>query len=131
MKSHVVTTNGEATLAEAADLLDLYQIMGLPVVDATGVLLGMLTESDIVRAARELSGGLAAHRRVQDWMTVPPVCVRESSDVREAALLLRTGRFKRLPVVSDAGKVVGVLNRIDLLQAVFEGTIADVFTDGS
>ena len=129
MKTHVVKTTGEATLAEAADLLDLYQTTGLPVVDAAGVLLGILTESDIVRAARALSGAAAGYQHVEDWMTVPAICISETADIREAAALLRQGRIKRLPVITDARKVVGVLNRIDLLQAVFEGTIADVFTD--
>lgn len=124
MKTHVVKTTAEATLAEAADLLDLYQTTGLPVVDAEGLLVGMLTESDIVRALQR-SGASAGGFRVQDWMTVPAICVSENVDMREAVALMRDGRLKRVPVVTDTGQVVGVLNRIDLIQAVFEGTIPD------
>lgn len=130
MKTHVVKTTGEATLTEAADLLDLYQTTGLPVVDATGILQGMLTESDIVRAACSMSASDARLLHVRDWMTTPAVCVNENEDVAEAARLLQSRGLKRLPVITDAGRVVGVLNRIDLLQAVFEGAIDDVFTDG-
>jgi CBS domain-containing protein len=131
MKTHVVKTTGEATLAEAADLLDLYQTTGLPVIDAEGFLHGMLTETDIVRAARALTGHRAAGALVKAWMTAPAVSVHESADVTEAAHILLTKGLKRLPVVTDAGAVVGVLNRIDLLQAVFEGALPDVFTDES
>ena len=130
MKTHVVKTTGDATLAEAADLFDLYQTTALPVVDATGVLLGMLAECDIARAVRKLSGAVAGQERVLDWMTVPAVCIAETADVGEAVAILRSRHLKRLPVVTDAGRVVGVVNRIDLLQAVFEGTISDGFTDG-
>jgi len=129
MKTHVVKTTGEATLAEAADLLDLYQTTGIPVVDAAGVVQGMLTEIDIVRAVRTLSGSVAAAQPVRDWMTAPALCIGENEDVIAAAKFLDENSLKRLPVITDTGKMVGVLNRIDLLQAVFEGAVEDVFTD--
>lgn len=128
MKTHVVKTTPEATLAEAADLLDLYQTTGVPVVDADGLLQGMLTESDIVRALHSLPAAVAGRETVRAWMTTPALSVSENTDVTVAAtLLIRSGR-KRLPVVTDVGRVVGVLNRIDLIQAAFEGAIADVFS---
>jgi CBS domain-containing protein len=131
MKTHVAKTTGEATLAEAADLLDLYQTTGLPVVDSTGGVQGMLTESDILRAAQTLSGAFPALQRVRDWMTAPAICIDENETVAEAARLMLKRGLKRLPVLTEGGRIVGVLNRIDLLQAVFEGAIDDVFTDGS
>jgi len=130
MKTHVVKTTGEATLAQAADLLDLYQTTGLPVVDADGSVRGMLTEADIVRATRT-SGVGAGSQQVQDWMTTPAICIGENEAVADAARMLLARRLKRLPVITETGKLVGVLNRIDLIQAVFEGAIDDVFTDGS
>jgi len=130
MKTHVVKTTCEATLAQAADLLDLYQTTGLPVVDAEGRVLGMLTEADIMRAAHT-SGVGAGSQQVRDWMTSPAVCISENEPVADAARLMLARRLKRLPVISESGNLVGVLNRIDLLQAVFEGAIDDVFTDSS
>ena len=130
MKTHVVKTTCEATLAQAADLLDLYQTTGLPVVDANGSVQGMLTEADIVRATRT-SGVGAGSQQVQDWMTTPAVCIGENETVADAARMLLARGLKRLPVITETGKLVGVLNRIDLLQAVFEGAIDDVFTDRS
>lgn len=130
MKTHVVKTTCEATLAQASDLLDLYQTTGLPVVDADGRVQGMLTESDIVRAACA-TGIAAGAQRVQDWMTAPALCIGENEPVSDAARLLINRGVKRLPVITSVGHLVGVLNRIDLLQAVFEGAIDDVFTDRS
>lgn len=130
MKTHVVKTRWEATLAEAADLLDLYQTTGLPVVDVNDVLLGMLTESDIVRALRERAGKSAGTEMVGTWMTTPAQSISENTEIEQAADLLRDKGLKRIPVVTEAGRVVGVLNRIDLIQAIFEGAVSDVFTDG-
>jgi len=53
MKTHVVKTTPDATLSEAVDLMDLYQVSGLPVVDGEGRLVGMLTEQDVIRAAMQ------------------------------------------------------------------------------
>lgn len=130
MKTHVVVVTVEATLAQAADLLDLYQTTGLPVVDSVGVLQGMLTEYDIERAVTALAAP-AANQSVRDWMSVPVVSIDENADLSVAVRHMRDRRLKRLPVTSEAGKLVGVLNRIDILQAVFEGTLDDVSTDRS
>lgn len=129
MKTHVAKATGTATLAEAVDLLDLYQTTGLPIVNASGNLEGMLTEHDVLRAMRALSGAVASRQPVRDWMTAPAISVSENEDVVTAARLLKTLGLKRLPVTTEAGKVVGFLNRIDLLQAIFEGAIEDVFSD--
>jgi CBS domain-containing protein len=160
MKTHVVKTTPEATLSEAIDLMDLYQVNGLPVVDGEGRLCGMLTEQDVLRAllsegaARSLledadtgekaeggkpdtrtSGrkvrsaaelGLAVEAggyKVQDWMTQPAISVAETAEVRMAARLMLARHLKRLPVITEEGKVIGVLNRIDVCQALFEGTL--------
>ena len=50
MKTHATTTRPEATLGEAIDLMDLYQVPSLPVVDAARCLCGMLTAEDVLRA---------------------------------------------------------------------------------
>ena len=129
MKTHVVKTTGEATLAEAADLIDLYQTTGLPVVDSEGVLQGMLTEGDIFRAVCSLTGLSAGREAVRGWMTAPAISIGEHAQVSDAARLLQINGLKRLPVITETGQVVGIVNRIDLLQAVFEDAIANVFSD--
>jgi len=104
MKTHVVKTTPDATLAEAADLLDLYQTTGLPVVDAAGCVQGMLAECDILRAVRELSGSVARSQPVRDWMTIPAICIGENEEVGQAARLLNEMGLKRLPVIYRNGE---------------------------
>lgn len=131
MKTHVVKTTPEATLSEAVDLMDLYQVSGLPVVDEAGRLCGMLTESDVVRALLPDGAGVAlasaqrgaGEHRVQDYMSRPAISISEHADVEQAAEQMIASRLKRLPVITDEEKVVGVLNRIDVIQALFEGNI--------
>jgi len=121
--------------------MDLYQVSGLPVVDETGVLVGMLTEHDVIRAllpegrleaVERREGDTEAlvtrlHRnqelRVGDYMTAPAISVTETTDLLDAAALMLSRRLKRLPVTGEGGQVVGVLSRIDVCQAILEGNL--------
>jgi CBS domain-containing protein len=139
MKTHVVTTTVDASISQALDLMDLYQVSGLPVLDTGGRLCGMLTEHDVVHAlaATAEEAGIApvrltdlarvcggvARARVGSHMSTPAVAVTEATLVGEAADVMLAHRLKRLPVVSPCGAVVGILNRVDVLQALFEGNL--------
>ncbi len=149
MKTHVVKTTPDASLREAIDLMDLYQVSSLPVVDRQGRLCGMLSESDVIRrfaltafcAAQDfppsvssvVSEGLSvavqlntlavAEQLVNQCMTTPAVSISEQVTVRVAAERMLCHRFKRLPVLDAEERVVGVLNRVDLIQALFESAL--------
>ena len=143
MKTHVVKTTPDAPLGEAVDLMDLYQVGSLPVVDERGVLCGILSESDVMRALLDsslplktlseaqaeqvLEGAGVSARRVADYMTQPAVSVSEHADAGKAARMLLTSGLKRLPVTDEQDRVVGTLNRIDVIQAVFEDQISGDF----
>lgn len=140
MKTHVVKTTPEATLGEAVDLMDLYQVGSLPVVDVEGRLCGMLSESDVMRALLDnasplrslseaqatqvLRAGDAKLRRVADYMTQSAIPISEHADIQQAARMLFTCGLKRLPVTDEHNRVVGALNRIDIIQSIFEDTIS-------
>jgi CBS domain-containing protein len=133
MKTHVVTVGSDALLGEAVDLMDLYQTSGIPVVTEAGDLCGFLTENDVFRACTTprtdaLNGyslrGDAAEIKVADVMT-PEVCfVRDTDDAQTAAQQLMDRGFRTLPVVTEEGKVIGTLNRVDILQAFWERLIS-------
>lgn len=140
MKTHVVKVTPDASLSEAVDLMDLYQVSGLPVVDTEGCLCGMLTESDILKAVvlpaspdthpiekEEFSTILlnpeAGNWSVRQVMTQPAVSVKETEDVRQAAQKMLAHHLKRIPVITEQNIVIGTLNRIDIFQALFEGTL--------
>ncbi len=139
MRVHIVKARPEDSLRAAVDLMDLYQVTGLPVVDAAGQLIGMLTERDVMRALLpEEDANLAAQEgfeallarlrqapvlRVEDAMSRPAVSIDERADVREAAALMLAHKLKRLPVTSGDGQVIGILSRIEVCQALLEGDV--------
>ncbi len=123
MKTHVQTTTPDATLAQAVDLMDLYQTPSLPVINEAEKLVGIITERDIFDAVAKQSADVAKNLRVDSVMSKGIFCINETQPVANLATLLLQSRFKRVPVVTDAGRVIGMLNRVDVLQALFEGSV--------
>jgi len=127
----------DAPLAQAIRLMATHRISGLPVVDAAGAAVGMLTEGDLLRrqeigseggppgwfASFFTPGRIAANyvqthgRRVQDVMTPDVISVTEYTPVAEIAALMIRHRVKRLPVLRDS-KVVGIVSRADLVRTI-------------
>jgi CBS-domain-containing membrane protein len=131
MTSEVATVPFGTTLKEVARILAERRISGVPVVDESGAVLGVVSEADIVRveAGEEARGGLLAgllaDRRparleactAADAMTSPAVTARPEQDVAEAARLMTEREVNRLPVVERDGSLVGIVTRADLVRA--------------
>jgi CBS domain-containing protein len=137
MTSPVITVTPETSIAEAARLMLRHRISGLPVVDATGAVVGIITEGDLLRRAETGSaphhprwlelllgpGRLAkeythAHaRKVGEAMTADVVSVDTRTDVTEIVQLINKRRIKRVPVI-DGGKLVGIISRANLVRAL-------------
>ena len=114
MTRKVCTISPEASVQEAAQLLYRERISGLPVVNADGRIIGIVTEADIIsKASRE---GL----RVADIMSHEIIAVTEDTPINEIALLLTERKIKRVPVISE-DKLVGIVSRADIVHAVAEG----------
>lgn len=79
--------------------------------------LGVLTEADIARALA--NGRDPKEVRIRDLMTSDPTVLRPATTIRDAARLMRAGRFRHLPVVHDGG-VVGVIDIADVSRAMLE-----------
>ncbi len=113
----VMTRNVEvvqpiATLRETAERMRLLNVGALPVCQGDR-LLGILTDRDItVRASAE--GRDPREVRAIDVMTPNVVCCYEDQDIKEAALLMQEQRIRRLPVLNDARKLVGMVSLADL-----------------
>lgn len=138
MKTHVIKAEADATLCDVVDMMDLYQISGLPVVDGEDRLLGVVTEYDVIEAllkpyvgeppsaSPEAFAALVAQLRgrvVGEAMSRPAIAVDESDSVVDAAQLMLSRHVKRLPVTAG-GRLVGILSRIDICQAILEGQLA-------
>jgi CBS domain-containing protein len=114
MTHKVFTIHPEASVQDAAQLLDEKRISGLPVVDAADKLIGIVTSADIIsKVNRE---GLL----VYDIMSSQLMIVNEDTAVDEIAAMLTERKIKRVPVVKD-GKLVGIVSRTDIVHAVAKG----------
>ena len=105
----VVAVTPETPLAQAVRLMIDARVSGVPVIDAEGRAVGMLTEGDLLRRAETGTEGPAP-----GWF---------------AKLLMQRHRIKRLPVARD-GKVVGVVSRADLARALAQSLFAATETPG-
>ncbi len=139
MTKALVTVHPETPLREAIRLMLKGGFSGLPVVDAAGKAVGILTEGDLIRwteqqspRARwwldmladgyELSADFIAairdeHAKVQAAMSPQVVGVAENTPARAVAKLLSERGIKRVPVLRD-GKPVGIITRRDLVRAL-------------
>jgi CBS domain-containing protein len=137
MTSFVVTVKPDATIECAAQLMLQYRISGLPVTDSDGAVLGIVTESDLLRRAETgtekrharwvsllMSPGRLAQeyvhahgRKVGEVMTERVFTVTPQTPLSDVVALMETKRVKRLPVVSQ-GRLVGIVSRADVMAAL-------------
>ena len=110
-------------LDEAADLLDRHGISGAPVVDAAGSLVGVLSQTDLIRArSTEYLWANWPGLAVRHLMTTPAVTVERSTPIVIAAARMERHRIHRLVVVADDDKTlpIGVLSTTDVVHAIAE-----------
>jgi CBS domain-containing protein len=137
MTINPVTVTLETTLGDAAKIMLDQHFSGLPVVDASGKLVGIITEGDLLRRpelgtmgepaswlmAFITPGRLAndyAHthaRHVREAMTADVITITRDTPLAEVAAVMLRRHIKRLPVM-DADRVVGIVSRSDLLRAL-------------
>ncbi|MFF7295484.1 CBS domain-containing protein [Streptomyces sp. NPDC008265] len=125
-----VTVRRTTAFKEIARLLEEFDITAVPVVDAVGHPVGVVSEADLLR--RPPTGGTAT---AEGLMTSPAITARPGWSVVRAARVMRRHQVKRLPVVDAEGRVIGVLSRSDLIRlflrsdhAIQQEIIEDVLT---
>lgn len=135
MTRQVITARPEMSLRDLALLLTEHRISGMPVLDGTGAIVGVVSEADLLakeRGPAQVHGsGLAwlfgmrtapdelrrhAATTVGEAMTSPPITIDHDRPLREAAALMLDSHVNRLPVTAR-GLLVGILTRADLVRA--------------
>ncbi len=137
MTRNVITVKPEESILVAARQMLQHRVSGLPVVDATGALVGIVTEGDFLRrgeigTARRRPkwlefvigpGRLAdeyvrsSGRKVAEVMTPDPSTIDEDAPLESVVELMERRRIKRLPVVRN-GRLVGIVSRANLMHAL-------------
>jgi CBS domain-containing protein len=121
MTMGTVDVRADAPLAEAARLLDAHRIHGLPVVDATGLLVGVISQTDLLRArAMEYLWANWAGLRVRHLMTSPALTIRQDEPIAAAARKMELHHVHRLVVVSDEDEALGIglISTSDVVHAM-------------
>ncbi|MFZ8837158.1 MAG: IMP dehydrogenase [Flavobacteriales bacterium] len=105
-----VTLSRESTVGDALAIMKEHRIGGIPVVDEENTLVGIVTNRDL---RFEKNGG----RAISEVMTGSNLIVtQDGSDFEKAEELLREHRIEKLPVVDDAGKLVGLITYRDIIK---------------
>ena len=140
MTKAVVTVTPETPIGKIASLLLEKRISGVPVVDETGSLIGMVTEGDLLKSnapdrekRREWWLSLLAEgeglskeflstirnnqRSAREIMSAPVVTVSADTDIAEIGKLFTTLQIKRVPVIRE-GRIAGIVARADLVRVV-------------
>jgi CBS domain-containing protein len=137
MSRTVVSVEPDATVLQAARLMLQHQISGLPVIDAKGRLVGILSEGDFLRRRETATerrrsrwleflmgpGKIASEythshgSKVSEVMTEDVRTVNEDTDLEDVVELMERHRIKRVPVLRN-GKVVGIVTRSNLMHAM-------------
>ena len=121
-----VVVGVDASIESAEQLLSSYRISGLPVVDETGRLVGVLSPTDLLgdgnATVRALVRGHLSGLRVGELMSAPAVTVPITATLRDAARLMRDERIHRVVAIDDSGHPIGVLAASDYVTLVADGS---------
>jgi CBS domain-containing protein len=149
MTAPVISIRADTPLKKAAEILDENSFSGLPVVDEEDVLIGIISETDILRYTQQIIGQplrdphrvftksqevlhidithrgvevieLVASTTVETLMTVEVVSVNEDTPLYEVVRLMQEHNINRVPVVDDNKKLVGIIARADLISAMLK-----------
>jgi len=141
MMKKVITISKDASVGELSELLVKNKISGVPVVDSSGKILGIVTEADIIikdadlhfpryfklldgiiylESFRKFKNNLKKYlgSRVEDIMTDRIKTVEENTPVSDIASMMINNNVNRIPVVDKDKKVVGIITRRDIVKSM-------------
>ncbi|MER6129594.1 CBS domain-containing protein [Streptomyces sp. NPDC001795] len=149
MTREVVEARRETSFKDVARLLDRHRISGLPVVDHDDKVLGVVSETDLIRfqaaqpargrvrrlrktalrgSARHTTTATARATTAGELMSTPAITVHPEQRVADAARVMERHRVDRLPVVDEEDRLIGIATRRDLLR-VFLRTDEEIRRD--
>lgn len=133
MTKIVVSVKQDDDIQEAVRLLSDHRISGMPVVDGDKHVVGIISEADLLPLAgmkkehtfKDILHNIlgqplppVAGGRVESFMNAPALTIGPEEDISNAAEVLDARRFKRLPVVDEGGKLIGIISRADIVRMI-------------
>jgi CBS domain-containing protein len=132
MTDNVVSVSDNTPYKDIVQLLAQHEVSAVPVVDDTRRVLGVVSEADLLhkieftglephvhlleRKQRRQARAKAAGDRAGDLMSSPAVTVSSDASLSAVAKIMDHERVKRLPVVDEQGRLIGIVSRRDLLR---------------
>jgi CBS domain-containing protein len=118
MTTDVVSVTKETPIYEAMELLIKNEITGMPVVDEEMTLVGVISEKDCLRLF--YADEEEKNKTVQYFMTQPAVHYNENDSLKTVCDFMMINYFRRVPVTSKKGQVVGILSRPDVIKHILK-----------
>jgi len=141
MSRNVITINKDASIEELSELLLKNEISGVPVVDESGIMIGIATEGDVIIKDTELhfpryfklldgiiylesftrfKNNLKKHLaiKVEEIMTPKVISASEDTSVADIADMMVKNRVNRIPIVDENNKPVGIVTRADIVRSI-------------
>lgn len=142
MTKDLITVTEDDTVEKCANLLNKHDLSGLPVVDSNYHVKGIITEGDLIKhntkvevpAFLEILGGIiylddpnkyfenvrkSMGHFVSTVMTQDVTTVSPNEEIKATAKLISRKKVKRLPVVDEEGKLIGIISRKDIMNHLF------------
>lgn len=126
MTTNVVSTRPEANLMDATRLMSEHNFDGLPVVDGSNKLVGLITEYDMLLKCASVNFPnpkdvqMMSGLKVEDVMNKDPLTIKEDATYEEALKMFKDHhRVNPIPVVDENGRVTGVISRYDILKPLY------------
>jgi acetoin utilization protein AcuB len=129
MAKDVLTVDENTSVMRATRVMKERNVRRLPVL-SHGKLTGMITDRDLKDASPSKSTSLDIHEmyyllsemKVKEVMTPNPICVNEKETIAKAAVIMLMNKISGMPIINDAGHLVGLLSETDILQAFIDST---------
>ena len=118
MTKDVISVKKETPIYEAMEIMRKKDITGMPVIEDDMTLMGVITEKDVLRLF--YADGDEKNQTVGFFMTRPAVSYRENENLRSVCDFMMINYFRRVPVVSKQGKLVGIISRPDIIDYILE-----------
>jgi CBS domain-containing protein len=118
MTRNVITVKQETPIYEAIEVMRKNDITGMPVIDDDMTLVGVITEKDVLRLFCDDEND--ENKTVGFFMTRPAVSYRENESLQSVCDFMMVNYFRRVPVVSKKGRLVGIISRPDIIDYIIE-----------